>query len=385
MAKIGNDLVLFDNRRPWLSLISLILISLGGLIIGQFVAVLLVVQIFDLGMYQVMDIVTNVSEYPEYKSAIYILQGLSAVFAFILAPWFYLRFVEKKRIGVLNPNKNIYALPVVFSLLISVVFMAVNFKFAEWNAQMVLPDFLKEVEEWMRMQEDKLEEATIFLTNINSLSEFALAMLVIAIIPAIGEEFLFRGLIQNHLHNWTRNAHVSIWITGILFSAIHVQFYGFVPRMFLGVLFGYMYLWSGNILYPILAHFANNGFQVLMLYLYKSEFTSFNIDETDTIPWTVFFTSAVISAVLILSFKRHFMRQDPGMKHDSDNWHKVFSTDQMHKAEIVKAVLIDHQMNPVLINKKDSSYQNFGEIEIHVTAENILRARKIIENDINFE
>ncbi len=381
MAKIGNDLLLFGKRKPWLSLISLILISFGGLVIGQFLAVLLVTKIYNLSMFQVMEMVTNISDYPEYKVAIYILQGMSAVFAFILAPWFYLRFIEKKRIGVLSPNHSIELIPVLLALIISVVFMAVNFKFAEWNAQMTLPEFLRDIEAWMRLQEDKLEEATMFLTNINTASELILAIVVIAVIPAIGEEFLFRGLIQNHLHRWTGNIHWAIWLTGILFSTIHIQFYGFVPRMLLGVLFGYMYVWSGNILYPMLAHFANNGFQVVMLYLYKSELTNFNIDETETVPWTVFLTSALISGVLILYYKRHFMKDDNLLA----DWIKVYSTDQPHRAEIVKAVLSEHQMNPVLINKKDSSYHNFGEIEIHVTSKYTLRARQIIENDINFE
>jgi membrane protease YdiL (CAAX protease family) len=381
MAKIGNDLLRFGNRKPWLSLISLILISLGGLIVGQFVAMLLVTKIYSLSMFQVIEMVSNISDYPEYKAAIYLLQGLSAVFAFILAPWFYLRFIEKSNFSILSPNPGIEIIPVILALLISVVFMAVNFKFAEWNAQMVLPEFLKDVEAWMRLQEDKLEEATMFLTSINSLSELVLAMIVIAIIPAIGEEFLFRGLIQNQLHSWTKNAHWAIWLTGVLFSAIHIQFYGFVPRMLLGVLFGYMYLWSGNILYPMLAHFANNGFQVAMLYLYKQELTSFNIDETESVPWTVFFTSAIISVVLILSYRRHFMKEDQ----PSVDWHKVFATDQLHQAEIVKAVLDDHHLNPVLINKKDSSYHNFGDIEVHVTSEHTFKARQIIENEINFE
>lgn len=381
MAKIGNDLLLFGNRKPWLSLISIILISFGGLIVGQFVAMLLVTQIYGLSLFQVIEMVSNISEHPDYKVAIYILQGLSAVFAFIVAPWCFLRFIEKKNFSILSPNPVIELLPVILVLLISVVFMAVNFKFAEWNAQMVLPEFLKDVEAWMRLQEDKLEEATMFLTNINTPAEFVIAMIVIAIIPAIGEEFLFRGLIQNQLQSWTKNAHWAIWLTGILFSTIHIQFYGFVPRMLLGVLFGYMYLWSGNILYPMLAHFANNGFQVAMLYLYKSEITNFNIDETESVPWTVFFTSAVISAVLVLYYKRHFIQVDQ----QSADWHKVFSTDKIHQAEIVKAVLDDHGMNPVLINKKDSSYHNFGDIEVHVTTEFSFKARQIIQNDINFE
>ncbi len=381
MGKTENDLSLFGNRKPWLSLISLLLIAFGGLIVGQFVAIMIVTKLYHLSFIQVMEMVTNISEYPDYKVAIYILQGLSAVFAFILAPWFFLRFIEKKRFSVLSPNKRIELLPVTLALLISIVFMAVNFKFAEWNAQMVFPEFLRGVETWMRMQEDKLEEATYFLTTINNPLELVMAMVVIAIIPAIGEELLFRGLIQNQLLSWTRNTHWAVWLTAILFSAIHIQFYGFVPRMLLGVLFGYMYLWSGNLLYPILAHFANNGFQIAMLYLYSSDLTEFNIDDTSTVPWPVFFTSALISLVLILYYRHHFSKSS--LK--TAEWQTVFSTDQLHCAEIVKSVLNDHHMNPVLINKQDSSYHNFGQIEIHVTQEYAQRALRIIENDINFE
>jgi len=381
MGETENDLMLFGNRKPWLSLISLMLIAFGGLIIGQFVAILIVTKLYHLSVFQVMEMVTNISEYPEYKVAIYIIQGISAVFAFILAPWVFLRFVEKKRFSVLNPNKEIELVPVTLALLISIVFMAVNFKFAEWNAQMVLPEFLKDVEAWMRLQEDKLEEATYFLTTINNPLELAMAMVVIAIIPAIGEELLFRGLIQNQLQSWARNAHWAVWITAILFSAIHIQFYGFVPRMLLGALFGYMYLWSGNLLYPMLAHFANNGFQVVMLYLYSSELTNFNIDNADTVPWTVFFTSGLITVVLILYYRHHFSKKPM----EAAEWQKVFSTDQLHRAEIVKSILNDHHMNAVLINKKDSSYHNFGDIEVHVTSDYTQRALHIIENDVNFE
>ncbi len=381
MRIIGNDRLLIGNKKPWLSLISLMLIAFGGLIIGQFVAILIVTKVYNLGIFQVMEMVTNISDYPEYKVAIFLLQGLSAVFGFILAPWFYLRVIERKRLSVLSPNTQIALLPVTLALLISIVFMAVNFKFAEWNAQMVFPEFLKDVETWMRLQEDKLEEATYFLTTINNPKELVLAMLVIAIIPAIGEELLFRGLIQNQLLSWFRNTHWAVWITAIIFSAIHIQFYGFVPRMLLGVLFGYMYLWSGNLLYPILAHFANNGFQIVMLYLYSNRLTDFDMENADTVPWTVFFTSALISTLLIIYYKRHFSK----VPSETVDWQKVFATDQIHRAEIVKSVLTDHQMNPVLINKKDSSYHNFGEIEIHVTAEYFQKALHIIENDINFE
>ena len=125
MAKIGNDLLMFGRRKPWLSLISLILIAFGGLVIGQFVAIFLVTKIYHLSMLEVMDMVANISQYPDYKMAIYLLQGLSAIFAFILAPWFYLRYVEKKQFSMLSPDPKIELLPVILSILISIIFMAV--------------------------------------------------------------------------------------------------------------------------------------------------------------------------------------------------------------------------------------------------------------------
>jgi hypothetical protein len=131
----------------------------------------------------------------------------------------------------------------------------------------------------------------------------------------------------------------------------------------------------------MLAHFANNGFQIAMLYLYSSDLTEFNIDDTNTVPWPVFFSSALISLVLILYYRHHFSKNP--LK--TAEWQTVFSTDRLHRAEIVKSALNDHHMNPVLINKQDSSYHNFGQIEIHVTQKYAQRALRIIENDIDFE
>ena len=92
-------------------------------------------------------------------------------------------------------------------------------------------------------------------------------LLVIALIPALAEEFLFRGVFQRIFINWTRNPHWGIIITSFIFSVIHLEFYGFFPRWLLGILFGYMLLWSGSIWLPIIAHFLNNGIAVITYFL----------------------------------------------------------------------------------------------------------------------
>ena len=129
------------------------------------------------------------------------------------------------------------------------------------------PEFMKGFGEWARGMEDRMIELTKLLSSYDSFGEMLIALVIIGIFPAVGEELVFRGLLQNKLQTATRNAHLAIWISAIIFGAFHMQFFGVVPRILLGALFGYIYLYSGNIWYPILAHFVNNGLAVIIMYL----------------------------------------------------------------------------------------------------------------------
>ena len=82
---------------------------------------------------------------------------------------------------------------------------------------------------------------------------------------------LFRGALQRSLGRWSGNLHVAIWITAILFSAMHMQFYGFLPRLALGALFGYLLIWTGTLWVPILAHFINNAAAVVITFSFEKE------------------------------------------------------------------------------------------------------------------
>ena len=101
---------------------------------------------------------------------------------------------------------------------------------------------------------------------------------------------------KNHVLRITKNIHVAIWVGAFLFSLFHLQFYGLVPRMLLGVMFGYLYYFSGNIIYPMIAHFVNNGFTLIMLYFYQQGIVDFNIENTDVLPWPqVIFSTGITS------------------------------------------------------------------------------------------
>src|SRR5690606_4911795 len=136
----------------------------------------------------------------------------------------------------------------------------------------------------------------------HSAGELMFALVIIAILPAVGEEIVFRGLIQNELLRGTRNVHVAIWVAAILFSTIHFQFYGFVPRLLLGALFGYLYYWSGNLMLAILAHFVNNGVSVVALYLYQQGKFAFDIESQEAAPPQMVIISTILTAGLLYYF-----------------------------------------------------------------------------------
>jgi len=136
----------------------------------------------------------------------------------------------------------------------------------ELNRQISLPEALAPIENWMRATELQLEEVTLRMLNVYAVSDLIFNLLLIAVLAGLGEELFFRGILQKIFSEW-RNAVLAIWLAAFIFSAIHLQFYGFFPRMLLGAFFGYLLFWSGNLWLPILAHTINNGIAVLFYYL----------------------------------------------------------------------------------------------------------------------
>lgn len=137
-----------------------------------------------------------------------------------------------------------------------------------WNQGITFPniEFLKEIEAWMRESEDQALELTTAFLKMDGLLDLMIAIFIVAVLAAVGEELFFRGTLQQLLQEWTQSGHVAIFITAFAFSFFHFQFYGFFPRLLLGVFLGYLLLWSKNIWYPIVAHFLFNGIQVVATY-----------------------------------------------------------------------------------------------------------------------
>jgi len=152
----------------------------------------------------------------------------------------------------------------------------------EINSQMKLPASLSGLENWMREMEETAKVLTDKFMKVESISSLLFNVFMIAVLPAIGEELMFRGVIQRIFTTMTNNYHWGIWIAAFIFSAFHMQFYGFLPRLLLGAMFGYLLVWTGTIWVPILAHFANNTMGVIGYYLIDKQIISKDIEQWGT-------------------------------------------------------------------------------------------------------
>ncbi|MFN2395005.1 MAG: lysostaphin resistance A-like protein [Bacteroidales bacterium] len=205
----------------------------------------------------------------------------------------------------------------VFFLAVIIVFAAVPFinYILELNMQLKLPDFMKSVEDWIYTSEQQAEKVTQAYLQADTISILLFNIFMIAIIPALGEEFMFRGVILRVLKDWTRSASAAIWLSAILFSFIHMQFLGFIPRMILGILFGYMVVWSGSIWPAVVAHFINNAAAVIFFYLFQHQFTDGTLENVGKGSGGVYF--AVVSVLVTLGLMWMFRKKSQAARPDT--------------------------------------------------------------------
>ena len=190
-------------------------------------------------------------------------QGISSALMFIAPPLILYAFTRTKPMHQIGFRKPAYW----WMLLVGIVLMFVSLPLTNilgtWNEK---ANFGELLETFLKMLEEAAGDLTQRMLEVDTIWGLLGNLLVIALIPAIGEELTFRGVMQQAL---TRkcNPHVAIWLSAFIFSFIHFQFYGFLPRMFLGLILGYLFYYSGSLWTSILMHFINNGTAVVVAYL----------------------------------------------------------------------------------------------------------------------
>ncbi|WP_461089127.1 lysostaphin resistance A-like protein [Spirosoma gilvum] len=227
------------------------------------------------------------------------LQAISHLLTYLIPALAYWYLFEHGRWSDFQ-TKSLRAVSSLWIGLLSVVVIVpFNELIINWNQHLELPGLLGE---WMHRKEQESSLQTNQLVAFNAVDQLLIAILIIGFVASIGEEVFFRGIIQRKLVGWTANAHVGIWLTALIFSAVHFQFSGFFPRLLLGLLFGYLYFWSGNIWVAILAHFINNSLLVITTYVQQQPaYVGLDVG-LDTTNWFWIAISAIGATALLFYF-----------------------------------------------------------------------------------
>jgi len=288
------------QNSPWLDLLILLALALGLTLVLQVPVVLVGVVLSG----DIQALLSGGDILPDSVPFTQVLLSAGQLGMFLLPAYIFQRINRRSRMfPAENPcDWKIYLFAVLFLLAFGPLMAIVS----DWNLQMQLPESLHGIETWMRQQEDSMAQITERMLMTADPGRMLTNLLVIAFLPALGEELFFRGALHNIFKRLFRNEQVAIWVGAVVFSAVHVQFYGFFPRLLLGAFFGYLVMRTKNIWAPILAHFANNAAVVLMAFYYASEGKPYSeLVESDSYPIIVYLGSLIASAGMAYWFYRH--------------------------------------------------------------------------------
>jgi len=295
----------FRGMKPVPQLLFSAFVILACFLVFMVGAMLIAIPFVGLNSILELSNVSNLSN-PESIAFLKYFQTMQAFGLFVVPPLIlaYLFQGNIREYLYLKRSADPSTLLLVVVLMLAVAPL-INFLGA-LNSQMSLPDWMSGIERWMRNSEENAAMLTEAFLNVETLWGLAFNLFMIALLPAIGEELLFRGIIQKIFTRMTHSNHWGIWISAILFSAMHMQFFGFVPRMLLGALFGYLLVWSGSMWFAILGHFINNALAVIVLHLAHNGAINPAIEEYGSTSDSYYATllSLVITAVLLWQIKK---------------------------------------------------------------------------------
>lgn len=257
---------IFYNKTGGLQFVLFCMITFISVLVFTLISYALLPFLFDVGF---SDLGFFLSDYNNSKSvnALKFLQLFTSVGLFIVPPllFTYLTLFQLQLKQNLNRQAVLLAIAIMLIVTPFVAYLM------QWNQALILPEFLEGVQMWMEASEQKAMQITEAFLAMSSMEDLFINLFLIALIPAIGEELLFRGVLQQLFAKWTGKIHFAVFVSAFLFSAIHMQFFGFLPRFVLGLILGYMFYWSGSLWLPILAHFTNNALAIIFTYHFVAD------------------------------------------------------------------------------------------------------------------
>ncbi len=305
---------LLQNTGPFTKLVFAAFIVISSFLITLVAGLALAMPLFGMGFMELIDSLSNIA-HPRYVDLLKYFQVVQSTGLFIIPPFILAWFFSSNVSRYLRIDKRISSRTAVLTVVLTLSAIPLINLIAHFNAQLSLPESLSSIEEWMKSTEEAANNLIKRFLRADTAIDLFINLVMIAMIPAIGEELLFRGIIQRLFSEWTGNRHAGIWIAALIFSAMHIQFYGFIPRTMLGVLFGYLLVWSGTMWVPVIAHFVNNAAAVFVYYFIYQNRLSEDIETigADRGDWIFVAASLVLLAYFITAFYRRERKTGQGI------------------------------------------------------------------------
>lgn len=284
---------------PWAQLAILLLLTGFGFLLGGIVSILIALSSLHVSFTEMRDAILNSTN----ANFLRIVQVVSTFFAMAVPAVIFARIVSNKPFRFLGYNHAISSKQILMVVVIAFFALIISGSLSMVNEMIPLS---KSAEKYFKSLEDEYSKQVYAIANMKTVQDYLMSLLIIALLPAMFEEMLFRGSLQPIIINICRNAFAGILITSILFSALHGSYYGFLPRLALGIILGYIYYYSKNIWLNMLMHFLNNAVGVTQLYLIsrKGSLTAQSMGD-DTVPLLY----GIIALIILFGVFRYFKKE----------------------------------------------------------------------------
>ena len=299
-----------NTIHPALQLLVLFAMSLIGVLLFTFIGVIISTFIYGPEALSLL----SVTDYnnADYVGMMKLLQAMSHLGMFIIPGLVFSKLASGSYFGYFVHRKN-YSLPLLgLAFLLIYLIQPLIGWVGEWNVTMKLPESMASLEASLKSMEEAAALATnAFMADL-SVSGLVLNLLIMAIIPAIGEELVFRGVLQQSLQKWFKNGLWAVLVASVVFSLFHMQWYGFFPRLMLGLLLGFVFYKSGNIWLASFVHFLNNGTVVIAIWLAGNRYIPVSPEsiEKSNFPLVVVAVSSILFAVVMYFFIQFINRKE---------------------------------------------------------------------------
>jgi membrane protease YdiL (CAAX protease family) len=289
------------QQKPRLSPLSqlavLFLLSGFGLLLGSFISIPIVTTYLHVSLTELPNALLK----SENANLSRILQFITTFFFMAVPSFVFARIMDKQPFKYIGFNRAVSGKQVFIIVGIVFIGLIVSGVLGELNELIPLS---KNAEKYFKDLENEYNKEMLVIANMKTVQDYLISLVVIALLPALFEEMLFRGSLQPIMISLTKNAFIGILITSIFFSAIHMSYYGFLPRLALGLMIGYVYYFSKNLWLPVATHFLYNAFGVSQMYS-LSRAGMLNADAmNDTFPLYYGLIAAAALFVIFIMFKK---------------------------------------------------------------------------------